>query len=88
MITYIKDNWIEIVGILASFIILISMLFKTTTYKGTMLMRIFNTIGSFIFILYGICLPAVATAFMNCAVSVVNIFYIVKEYKTHNKVKE
>lgn len=51
-------------------------------------MRIFNTIGSFIFILYGICLPAVATAFMNCAVSVVNIFYIVKEYKTHNKVKE
>lgn len=78
-------NKFEIIGIIASILIVFSMAFKTTSYKGTMLMRIINTIGSIFFIIYGFILPAYATAITNCCGFVLNIFYIFKE--THDRRK-
>lgn len=78
-----KQQFVEMMGILASLLILTSMLAKTTSYKGTMFMRIFNTLGSIIFVVYGLLLPALATAFMNGLIILINIFYIIKEYRHH-----
>jgi len=56
---------IEVMGIIAGGLIAISMLFKTSTTKQTILLRLFNLLGSIAFVIYGILLPAIATALMN-----------------------
>jgi len=78
-------NYIEIIGIAATVIVLISMSFKTTTYKGTMCMRIINIVGSVVFTIYGLLLPAYATAIMNAILFFINIFYLIKETIDYRK---
>ena len=68
---------IEIVGILATVLILVSMLVKTTTLKGSIFMRAVNAIGSMVFVVYGILLPAISTAILNGALIIVNLYYLV-----------
>ena len=73
---------IEIIGISATLLILISMAFKTDTYKSTLLMRFFNLIGSIIFVIYGCMLPSISTAALNAALIIVNarhMFLLKKE---------
>ena len=75
---------IEAVGISASVAILISMLFKTTTVKGSIIMRALNIVGSVIFTVYGCLLPAISTAVLNGALVIVNIYHLIlliKDYK-------
>ncbi len=81
-------NLYEIIGIIASILIVFSMVFKTTTFKGTILMRIINSIGSIFFIVYGILVAAYSTTAANCAIFIVNVFYLIKEIKDHNKAHE
>ena len=76
---------IELVGIFATVIILIAMSIKTTTYKGDVWMRIINLIGSVVFVVYGVLLPAISTAILNAALVVVNIVHLVILKKEHNK---
>lgn len=78
-------NYVEIIGIAASFIILISMSFKSLSLKGNIMMRIFNLIGSIVFVVYGMILPAYSTAFLNIAVSIINIYHLVKMVKQYHK---
>ena len=78
-------NNVEIIGIVATVIVLISMSFKTTSFKGTICMRIINLVGSVAFTIYGLLLPAYATAIMNAILFFINIFYLVKETKDHKK---
>lgn len=79
---------IEIIGYVAAVLIVLSMVFKTTTYKGTMLMRIINALGSIAFIIFGFYeLQAVPTGVTNAAGFLLNIFYIIKEYRDHKKEK-
>lgn len=73
----------EIIGLIASLLIVFSSIFKTTTYKGTMAMRCLNTIGSIFFIIYGLILPAYSTAICNCCIFIINLYYIYKEHKDH-----
>ena len=70
-------NWIEAIGILATIFIIISMSCKTTSIKSSIIMRITNIIGSIIFIIYGILLPALSTAILNGLVTIVNIYHLV-----------
>ena len=44
----------EVVGIIGSILVVISMMFKTTTDKGVLLLRIFNLMGSIVFVVYGL----------------------------------
>lgn len=69
---------IEIIGIVATLLILFSMLFSTTTLKGDIRMRILNLVGSLIFVAYGILVPAISTAILNGALVVVNIYHLIK----------
>lgn len=79
---------IEIIGLIASLLIVFSMIFKTTTFKGTVLMRILNLLGSVIFVIYGSILPAYATLITNTCLFLINIYYIIKEIKDHKNGNE
>lgn len=76
---------IEIIGITATLLILASMLFVTTTVKGSIIMRILNLIGSAIFVVYGILLPAISTAILNGGLVVVNTIHLIKLLKDNKK---
>lgn len=64
--------WYEIIGIAASILVLLAMTVKSTTTKGNIIMRAVNLIGSVAFIVYGFCISAWSTAFMNIAAVAVN----------------
>lgn len=66
----------EIVGIVASLLILASMLFKTSTFKQALWLRILNLLGSVMFIVYGLIIPAYSTAIVNFILVFVNIYHI------------
>ena len=68
----------ELVGISGSILIAISMVFKTTTDKGVMFLRIFNLLGSIVFVAYGAMLPAFSTLVLNGICIVLNIIGLVK----------
>ena len=68
----------EIVGISGSILIAISMVFKTETDRGVMLLRIFNLLGSIVFVIYGFMLPAYSTIILNCICVVLNIVGLVR----------
>lgn len=69
-------DWIELIGILGSVFVLISFLMK-----DILVIRIINIVGSVIFIVYGIIIGAMATWFVNAALIVVHIIYIIRELK-------
>ena len=80
--------WQEIVGIIASLFIVFSLIFKTTTFKGTLLLRLLNSVGCIFFIVYGAVLPAISTAIANSACLIINIVFIVIETRSYLKNKK
>ena len=79
---------IEILGIISSALIVLSLIFKTTTLKGTVRMRSINFIGSICFIIYSIFINSPSVFIANSATAVINICFIFKEVKDASKVKE
>lgn len=78
---------VELIGIASTVLVFLSMLFKTTTIKGGIRMRILNLIGSAVFVVYGCLLPAISTIILNFALVAVNTYHLVmliKEYKKEN----
>lgn len=67
-------NWIECIGVLATLCVLISF-----TQSKTNRIRIINSIGSVIFIVYGILISSFSVWFLNLAVLIVNIYKLIKE---------
>ena len=76
---------VEIIGFIATIIILLSMSFKTTTLKGDIRMRILNLIGSIIFTFYGCLIPAISTAILNAVLIIVNAYHLVSLLKEKKK---
>ena len=76
---------IEIIGIVATVFILFSMLFKTTSVKGSILMRTLNLVGSAVFVVSGILLPALSTAILNGGLILVNTYHLIVLIKTNKK---
>ena len=68
---------IEVIGILAGVFILTSLVFRSTTRKTEILMRILNSVGAVLFIVYGILFPAYSTAIINACILVVNVYNII-----------
>lgn len=77
--------WIEIIGFVATLLILASMSFKTDSYKGDVLMRILNLIGSAVFAVYGFLLPAWSTGILNVLLVGVNTYHLVLLILNHKK---
>ena len=72
---------IELVGILAGVLLITSMTFKTSSTKQAILLRIFNALGCFTFVIYGILLPALATALINSILVIINVYHLIKLLK-------
>lgn len=70
-------NPVEYIGLAASLFIVASMCFPTHTKKATLMLRILNLIGSAVFLVYGIMLPAISTAVLNGINVVVNTVQLV-----------
>ena len=75
----------ESIGIIATVLILFSMLFKTTTLKGDIRMRVLNLLGSLIFTVYGCLLPAISTALLNGLLIIINIYHLISLLKEQKK---
>ncbi len=80
--------FVEILGIVATIFILAGFCFKTMTFWGSFFLRLLNIIGSIIFVVYGILLPAVATAVLNGALIVVNLYYLIRLIVARAKSKQ
>ena len=76
---------IELIGIVGSILVLLSMTVKSSTQKGNLIMRIINIIGSAVFVIYGFMISAYSTAFMNIASTLVNGFFIYQLVSNMNK---
>lgn len=75
----LKSEWL---GIVASVCILVS--FLTSNQIKT---RIINSVGCIVFVMYGILLPAYSTAFMNAAMLVVHMVFLIKYFRKRRKEK-
>lgn len=75
----------ESIGIVATVLILFSMLFKTTTLKGDIRMRVLNLLGSLIFTVYGCLLPAISTAVLNGLLIIINTYHLISLLKEQKK---
>lgn len=75
----------EIIGLFASIILVVSLLPRTTSYKGTIIMRALNMIGSIMFVVYGCLLPAISTGIANGCLVVIDLYYLIREIKDHKK---
>lgn len=77
--------WKEIIGICATLFILVSMLFPTSSYKGSFWLRILNLVGSAIFVVYGVLLPTISTAVLNGCLIIINAYHFTKLVVNHKK---
>ena len=78
-------NRIEILGIIASAFIVLSIVFKTTSFKGTILMRSINIIGSSLFAVYGSYMRAYSLVITNIIAIAISIYYLIQETRWHKK---
>ena len=76
----LKNEWL---GIVASLFILVSFLFTKQT-----VIRLINMVGCVVFVIYGLLLPTYSTAFMNGALFIVHIVYLIKDFKFRKKNKQ
>lgn len=79
---------VEFIGIAAGIIVLLSFLFKQIK-----IIRIVNIVGAILFVIYGLLLPTYSTAFVNFALIIVHIVYLIrdelkKKKRTQNKTVE
>lgn len=79
---------IEAIGISATLFVLVSMCFKTLSYRGSFYMRLLNIVGSIIFVIYGILLPAWSTAILNGCLVFVNAYNLAILVRDHKKETE
>lgn len=70
-------NWLEWLGYLASFIVLISLLMSSIIK-----LRWINLLGSLVFAIYGFLINALPVAFMNLGIAFINIYYLIKIYRS------
>lgn len=69
------EEYLELFGFLASFIVLISLLMSSI-----LKLRWINLIGAVMFSVYGFLIEAYPVGFLNLAIVFINIYYLVKIY--------
>ena len=82
-------NNAELWGFISLVLILISMCFKTDTFRGTMLLRGFNLAGSVTSICYGFMLADIAESMiiLNSLLLIINAYHMIKEVIKNSKKK-
>ena len=64
-------NFIEFLGYMATFFVAVSFLFKSIVY-----LRIVNSIGAILFVIYSVIITAYPVALLNAFLVVVNIYQL------------
>ena len=90
MIEYVNTLFTDpaaLLGLLASLVVLVSMCFDTSTRKGDLLLRSWNLVGSILSVIYGIILgpDGFGMLILNTPLVFVNIYYLIKIWKTKNE---
>lgn len=67
-------DWKELIGILATIFVFIGF-----TQKGTIRIRILNSVGSILFVVYGLLIGALSVWILNGACLILNIYKVIKE---------
>ena len=78
-----NDFWLEAFGYLGTFLILFSML-MTSMEK----LRLFNTAGSIISMIYGILMQTWPVVFLNIGMILINLYQLFRIYRDVRKRKE
>lgn len=73
----------EVLGIVATAFVLISFLFKQTT-----IIRIINSVGAAVFVVYGVFLAAWSVVALNSCLIVTHFVYLIKLLRDQRKAKE
>lgn len=71
-----KIDWVEVMGVIATLFVFIGF-----TQSDTKRIRILNSIGSLLFVVYGVILGALSVWLLNGACLILNVYKIVKESK-------
>lgn len=66
--------WQEIIGIIASIFVTVSFMFR-----GESKIRIINTIGSIIFVIYAILIGSISVGITNGVAIIINIYYLIHD---------
>lgn len=77
-ITISCGSMIEIIGMIASHIIFISICIKSNNDKSNITMRLLNTLGSLLFVIYGISIKAYSIVYLNFGAILLNVYHIYK----------
>lgn len=75
---------IEVIGMIATVLLVISMMVNTKNPKTVIIMRAINAVASIGFVIYGVLLSAYSTTISNIFILLVDIWYLYKnivEYK-------
>lgn len=89
-----SETAVQVIGYVASVVIVLSLCFPTHTRKSTLMLRIVNMIGSALFMTFGLLTPDnIPTAVLNGATIVVDIvqivlLYVKKPQKSNDEVEE
>jgi len=78
----------ELIGIIASIFLIISMSFKSTSFKTNMLMRLLTICGNVLFVIYGILITAWSTAICNAIIIIINIINIILLFKDKKPIEK
>lgn len=71
-------SFIEIFGVLATIILVISMAFNCKSRKTTIIMRTLNAISAIMFIIYSIVYSAYSSILSNLAILIIDIYWLYK----------
>lgn len=83
VIEYFKNPNIEMLGVLATIFILIAF-----TQTSTKRIRIINSVGSIMFVVYGLCIHAFSVWLLNGLCIIINMYKLYKEvHDEYRKVK-
>lgn len=70
-------QWIEWVGYIGSFIVLVSLLMGSIKK-----LRWINLVGAIVFAFYGVMIASIPTAFMNIGIVIIDAYYLIKIYQS------
>lgn len=74
---------VEIIGYLASAVLLVSF-----TRKNVKHLRIINSVGCILFVVYGFMLESIPVVFTNVAIVIINVYYLFFQKQVEPAVKE
>lgn len=72
------NQYIEVLGMLATVILIISMAYNCKDKKSTIIMRIINGVAALMFVIYSICMSAYSTILSNLLILLIDIYYLIK----------